>query len=81
MNTQTKTAATGNLQAILDEINALLGATGGINEARARKVRKAIDTMELDQMYYDHKGSDLGLARCEACLEILQARLAKISSE
>jgi len=45
MKTQIKTAAVGNFQAILDEINALLEASGGIDETRAKKVRKAVDAL------------------------------------
>ncbi len=45
MNTHAKTAASGNLQAILDEINALLQAANGIDETRAKKVRNAIETL------------------------------------
>ena len=45
MNKQPKSTDLHNRQAILDEINALLGATDGIDESRAKKVRKAIDAL------------------------------------
>ncbi len=45
MNKETTTASLGNRQAILDEINSLLEASGGIDETRAKKVRKAIDAL------------------------------------
>ena len=92
MNTQTKTAATGNLQAILDEINALLEATGGIDEARARKVRKAIDTLRNtdgtpaagedppaeDSPAAEQPAKDSALeAQVDAALETLRARIHK----
>jgi exonuclease SbcC len=47
MNKTTGTPRLGNRQAILDEINALLATTGGINETRAKKVRKAIDALRV----------------------------------
>jgi exonuclease SbcC len=45
MNKKTRTVNLGNRQAILDEINALLEASSGINEMRAKKVRKAIESL------------------------------------
>jgi exonuclease SbcC len=45
MNKDTETVNLVNRQAILDEINTLLEVTGSIDEARAKKVRKAIDTL------------------------------------
>ena len=46
MNKKTRTVNLGNRQAILDEINTLLeAASSGIDETRAKKVRKAIDTL------------------------------------
>ena len=46
---------------------------------QAANLRKAIDIMELDQMYYDQKGSERGLERCDTCLKMLRERLAEIS--
>lgn len=48
--------------------------------AQEANLRKAIKTMELDQMYYDQKGSERGLQRCNACLKILWERVAEISA-
>jgi len=45
MHTSTKTAKPRDRQTILDEINALLRASGGIDETRAKQVRKAIDAL------------------------------------
>ena len=45
MNSETETIETGNRQAILDEINALLEASGAIDETRAKKVRKAAEKL------------------------------------
>ncbi len=48
--------------------------------AQAVNLRKAIDIMELDQMYYDQKGSERGMERCDTCLKMLRERLAEIST-
>jgi hypothetical protein len=45
MNKKTTPPQLGNRQAILDEINTLLAASSGIDETRAKKVRKAIDAL------------------------------------
>jgi len=45
MNTQPDNDLPGDRQAILDEINALLDTASGIDETRAKKVRKAIDAL------------------------------------
>ena len=45
MNKKTGTVKLGNRQAVLDEINALLQTAGGIDETRAKMVRKAIDAL------------------------------------
>lgn len=49
--------------------------------SRAANLRKAIETLELDQMYYDQKGSDQSMERCAACLKMLQASLAEIADQ
>ena len=46
---------------------------------QAANLRKAIEILELDQMYYDSKGSERGVERCEVCLVLLKERLAEIS--
>jgi len=45
MNKESGTVTLENRQAILDEINFLLATASGIDESRAKKVRKAIDTL------------------------------------
>ena len=45
MNKKTRTPSLGNRQAILEEINSLLEPSSGIDETRAKKVRKAIDAL------------------------------------
>lgn len=49
--------------------------------AQIRNLNKAIETLELDQMYYRDKGSAKPVERCDRCLEILNKRLSEISSE
>jgi hypothetical protein len=45
MNTPSDTDTLEDRQSILEEIHALLAATGGIDEARAKKVRKAVEAL------------------------------------
>ena len=87
MNINTKTAEPGKRQAILDEINALLEASNGIDEARAKKVRKAIDTLRNvdntptageDQPADDQPAADGQLdTQIDAALETLRTRIHK----
>ena len=83
MNKQTKTADLDNRLAILGEINALLEASSGIDEARAKKVRKAIDTLRSSNndptvAGEDSHGEDSELdATIDAGLETLRARIHK----
>jgi len=85
MNTETATVSLDSRQAILDEINALLETTGGIDETRAKKVRKAIDTLRgsdsapvsgEDQSAAEPPADDNGLdAKIDAALETLRTRI------
>ena len=87
MNTKTKTANIGNLQAILKEIKALLETSNGIDETRAKKVRKAIDSLRNtdsiplageDQPADDQPAIDSELyAKVDAALEMLRVRIHK----
>ena len=61
--------------AAIDEWRSLSLTTQTIN------LRKAIETMELDHMYYEQKGSERGLARCGSCLQLLKNRLADIVND
>jgi hypothetical protein len=82
MNNKTKSVNLGNRQAILDEINALLEASSAIDEARAKKVRKATDALrntdsapaagESEQR--EGNGPDTEI---DAALETLRARVNK----
>ena len=71
-----------NRQAILGEINALRETSGGIDEARAKKVRKALDTLRntdgAPDTGEDEQAADSVLdAEIDAGLETLRARIHK----
>ena len=82
MNKQTKTVNLGNQQAILDEISALLEASSIVDEARAKKVRKALGALrnsdDASTAGDDQPAEDSGLdAKIDAGLETLRARIHK----
>jgi exonuclease SbcC len=82
MNKQPKTVDLDNRQTILDEINVLLEASSGIDESRAKKVRKAIDALRSSDDP-PAAGEDLHVADSEldatidAGLETLRTRIHK----
>lgn len=45
---------------------------------QARDLRLAVENLELDQMYYEQKGNDQGVRRCQLCLDLLLHRLAEL---
>lgn len=45
---------------------------------QARNLRLALENQELDQMYYEQKGNEQGVQRCEECLQLLRQRLAEL---
>lgn len=47
--------------------------------SQVRDLRLAVENLELNQMYYEQKGNDQGVRRCEVCLELLRHRLAELS--
>ncbi|MBU0480610.1 MAG: hypothetical protein KKG47_05890 [Proteobacteria bacterium] len=49
-------------------------------EAQMRNLNQAIEALELDQMYYEGKGSEKPAERCGKCLEILHRRLSELNS-
>jgi hypothetical protein len=82
MSKKPETADLGNRQAILDEIRALLEATSGIDETRAKKVRKAVDALRGNDdppaTAQDPGMGDGQLdAKIDAGLETLRARVHK----
>ncbi len=46
--------------------------------AQSRDLRLAVENLELDQMYYEQKGNDQGVQRCQHCLDLLRHRLAEL---
>ena len=83
MSKQQETINLVNREAILGEINALLEATSSIDETRAKKVRKAIDTLRnsndtpaAGEADNDATDSELD-AKIDAGLETLRARIHK----
>ena len=81
MSKQPETAATGNRQDILTEISALLATSGDIDEARAKKARKAAEALRssADAMAdTEAREEDRQLdANIDAGLEKLRARIHK----
>jgi len=45
---------------------------------QVRDLRLAVENLELDQMYYEQKGNDQGVGRCELCLGLLRKRLSEL---
>jgi exonuclease SbcC len=77
MSKNPKTASLGNRQAILDEISTLLKAASGIDETRAKKVRKAVDALrDTGDTPAGEDDSQLE-AKIDAGLETLRARVHK----
>jgi hypothetical protein len=84
MNSETETIKTGHHQAILDEINALLEASGAIDETRAKKVRKAAEKLNNGHADADADGVDTAGdadrtldAQIDAALAKLRDRIRK----
>jgi hypothetical protein len=82
MSKNPETAHLDNRQAILDEISALLEAARGIDETRAKKVRKAVDILrgndDAPATAQGQSMQDSQLdAKIDAGLETLRARVHK----
>lgn len=56
-------------------IEELLVSPGAV---QSRTLRLAVENLELDQMYYEQKGNDQGVQRCQVCLDFLRRRLAEL---
>ena len=50
-------------------------------ESQVRNLNRAIETMELDLMYYRDKGSERTAGKLSKCLELLNKRLSVIESD
>lgn len=48
--------------------------------AQLSNLRKAHESMELDQMHYEQKENNRGIERCEICLALLQQRLTELDN-
>lgn len=49
--------------------------------AQLRHLQEATDSLEMSAMYYEQKGNELGAARANRCLGLLQARQNELSKE
>ena len=49
-------------------------------DGQTRNLNKAIESLELDQMYYQDKGSEKASVRCGKLLKILSKRLSEIET-
>lgn len=47
---------------------------------RTRNIRAAISKLELNQMYYEQKGSEPGMLRTQQCLTLLKCCLAEMEN-
>ena len=47
--------------------------------AQIRQIKIAIQSIELNQMYFEQKGNEKGALRMEKCIEVLQVRLHEIA--
>ena len=62
------------LAALLEEIRSL-GASAQIG--RLAKIRQSL---ELDEIYYEQKGNETGLARTGRCLALIDERLSELQT-
>lgn len=51
------------------------------NRAQLRYLQEAVDSLEMSAMYYEQKGNELGAARVNRCLGLLQARRNELLKE
>ncbi len=50
-------------------------------KAQQIQLAKVIESLELNQMYYEQKGSERGVTRTEKCLVILNNHCASLQSD
>lgn len=48
---------------------------------QAINLKKAIESLELNQMYYEQKGNENGASRMERCIEILKNRKTDLDDQ
>jgi len=61
-----------------DAENFIAGLRDKSQKAQIIQLTKAIESLELDQMYYEQKGSERGQLRTESCLVILNAHYSAL---
>jgi len=50
-------------------------------KAQRNKLKLALESLELSQMYYEQKGNEPGLARAAACQVIIAKRITELEAE
>jgi len=50
-------------------------------KAQIRSLQLAIESLELNQMYYEQKGNEKGIERTGRCIEILQERKRELEAQ
>jgi len=50
-------------------------------KAQIRSLQLSIESLELNQMYYEQKGNEKGIERTGRCIEILQERKRELESQ
>lgn len=64
------------------QLKSLLEEIGGYSPAaQIGRLSQARQGLELDQMYYEQKDNESGLARIGRCLALIDARLAELQAE
>jgi hypothetical protein len=48
--------------------------------AQLSNLRKALESLELDQMHYEQKENARGIERCGVCLSLLQKRIVELEN-
>ena len=51
------------------------------HRAQLRYLQEARESLEMSAMYYEQKGSELGVARVNRCLALLQTRQEELSNQ
>lgn len=62
------------LAALLDEIRSFGVA------AQISRLSQARQSLELDELYYEQKGNEAGIARISRCLALIDERLTELQS-
>lgn len=49
--------------------------------SQIRNLKMSLERLELSIMYYEQKGRDQGMERCELCVRLMRARLEELESD